>query len=102
MQIGNIEEFQQGQMSKVERCKKEAERIKKGVYRMHVMIEEQCAETLDKEREKQQKQTKAADGEENSSESKQNKSVKPDLDTELEKLKSFTSRNARLVGRISL
>ena len=41
MQIGNLQEFQQQQLSKVEKRKKEEEKIKKGIYQMHVMVNDQ-------------------------------------------------------------
>ena len=50
--IGDIQEFKQQQLSKVERRKKEEEKIKKGIYQMHVMVEGQCMDTLTEECEK--------------------------------------------------
>ena len=49
MQIGNLQEFQQQQLSKVEKRKKEEEKIKKGIYQMHVMVNDQIMETFTKE-----------------------------------------------------
>lgn len=39
MQIGNVQEFMQGQMSKVKMRQEQEKQIKKAIYQMHVMVE---------------------------------------------------------------
>ena len=50
--MGEMREFKQQQLSKVEKRKKEDEKIRKGVSQMHSMIQSSCMETLDEETKK--------------------------------------------------
>lgn len=94
MNIGNIEEFKQQQMSKVERRKKEDEKIKKGIYQMQVMIDSECMETLTKECEKNGKQTAGTQSEENGTKREQSESKKTDIQSALEKMVATTGNKA--------
>ncbi len=91
MLIGDYKEFKQGQLNKVERCKKEAERIKKGVYQMHVMVENECTETLDKEQQQAQEKVERTDKDGQGNEKKQ-KTYKTDLNGEMEKMLAAANR----------
>lgn len=86
MKIGNIQEFQQQQLSKVEKRKKEDEKIKKGIYQMQVMIDSECMETLTKECEKNGKQTADAQSEEKGAEGEQKENKKADIQSEMKRL----------------
>ena len=86
MQIGNIREFQQQQLSKVEKCKKEEERIKRGIYRTKVMIDSQCSETFSKECERNRKRADSAKEEKDSKGEKQQNFEQLDIQEEMEKM----------------
>lgn len=94
MNIGNIQEFQQQQMSKVEKRKKEDEKIKKGIYQMQVMIDSQCMETFTKECEKNEKRTADTQSEEKETGKEQQESKKTDIQTELKKMIAATGNKA--------
>lgn len=58
MKIGDMQEFQTSQLTKVERRKEEEKQIKKGVYQMQVLIDSQQEELFDKEIERSRERTK--------------------------------------------
>ena len=84
--IGDIQEFKQQQLSKVERRKKEEEKIKKGIYQMHVMVEGQCMDTLTEECEKGGKGTAGTKVKENQDTASQKEGAKTDPHTEMERM----------------
>lgn len=94
MQIGNMDEFRIGQLSKVEKRKEEDKKIKKGIYQMHVMVEGEYMDTLNKEQEKIRRRQEAAKGEREGAETEkkteqtteQTTEQKADIQTEVEKL----------------
>lgn len=92
MLIGDYKEFRQGQLNKVERCKKEAERIKKGIYQMHVMVESECTKTLDKEQQQAQKEVERTEKDGQGKGEKQ-KTYKTDLNGEMEKMLAAANRS---------
>ena len=49
MQIGDMQQFRESQLSKVERRRQEERQIKKGIYQMQMLIDCQEMETFDKE-----------------------------------------------------
>ena len=85
MVIGDMKEFRLSQMSKVERCKKEAERIKKVIYRAKVMIDNSCTETLSGECDKNQHPDRNVQSEDRA-EQKKTETRKPDIMQEMEKM----------------
>lgn len=85
MVIGDMKEFQLSQMSKVERCKKEAERIKKGIFQTKVMIDNACTETLSGECDKNQNPDRNVQKEDGAKE-RQKTTRKPDIMQEMEKM----------------
>lgn len=94
MVIGDMQEFRQQQLAKAEKRKKEDEKIKKGIYQMHVMVEGQCMDTFTKECEKNGTAgTKAGEGE---TESGAEENKKTDVRTEMERMFAAGSRNAGL------
>ena len=95
MQIGNMEEFRAQQLTKVEKRKKEDERIRKGVYQMHAMIEAQSTETFLKERDRVEKQPEQEKTETEKAETKK-EGKKTDVKTEIEKMLSVGARFASL------
>ena len=97
MQIGSLREFKQQQLMKVEKRKKEDERIRKGVSQMHSMIQSSCMETLDEECKKEEKRNVRMTEAENASGEKDGRSgreKKTDGKTEMEKMMSMGLRNA--------
>lgn len=94
MLIGDMQEFRQQQLSKVERRKKEDEKIKKGIYQMHVMVEGQCMDTLTKECEKNG--TAGAKPEEGGEKNGTRENRKTDARTEMERMMAAGSRSAGL------
>lgn len=99
MIIGDMKEFREQQMGKVEKRKKEDERIKKGVYQMHAMIEAQATETFCKECDKREKQTDTEKAESEKEDAKR-EGRKTDVKTEIEKMLSVGSRFANLNRQI--
>ncbi|MDE5910150.1 MAG: hypothetical protein K2H52_15615 [Lachnospiraceae bacterium] len=95
MQIGNMDDFRQQQLGKVEKRKKEDERIRKGVYQMHAMIEAQSTETFFKECDKTEKQPEQEKSETEKAEAKKD-GRKTDVKTEIEKMLSVGARFANL------
>lgn len=95
MQIGNMDAFRAQQLTKVEKRKKEDERIRKGVCQMHAMIEAQSTETFLKEHDKVEKQPEQEKTETEKAETgKEGK--KTDVKTEIEKMLSVGARFANL------
>ena len=96
MKIGNVQNFMEKQMSKVEQRKEEEKKIKKGIYQMQVMLDSQCMETLMKECDKAEaKRTNEKKGsEDTSNESKENK--RTDAQTEMEKMLSAARKGIAL------
>lgn len=88
MQIGNLQEFQQQQLSKVEKRKKEEEKIKKGIYQMHVMVNDQLMETFTKECDKNDAKTENAKPKDNPSENgpRESRHGKTDPQAEMKRL----------------
>lgn len=97
MQIGNMDEFRIGQLSKAEKRKEEDKKIKKGIYQMHVMVEGECMDTLNKEQEKIRRRQEAAKGEREGAETEkkteQTPEQKADIRTEVEKLLSMGNKH---------
>ncbi|MDE7445502.1 MAG: hypothetical protein K2N15_07365 [Lachnospiraceae bacterium] len=91
MLIGNMTEFREQQLGKVEKRKKEDERIRKGVYQMHAMIEAQSTETFFKECDKTAKQNDTEKAESEKADAK-GEGRKTDVKTEIEKMLSVGSR----------
>lgn len=91
MQIGNMKEFREQQLGKVEKRKKEDERIRKGVYQMHAMIEAQSAETFFKECDKTEKQNDTEKAESEKADANREEK-KTDVKTEIEKMLSVGSK----------
>lgn len=96
MKIGNIQQFKESQLSKVERRKEEEKQIKKGIYQMQMMIDCQNMETFDKECEKSKERTgdsriKAAEAAEESREMQ-----KTDNNTEMEKMLAVVGKGIGL------
>ncbi len=97
MQIGDLREFKQQQLTKVEKRKKEDERIRKGVSQMHSMIQSSCMETLDEEAKRSRERTSPEKAENDSAGedgSKSGRDKKSDSRTEMEKMMSMGLRNA--------
>ncbi|MCM1136063.1 MAG: hypothetical protein NC400_10860 [Clostridium sp.] len=86
MEIGNMQEFRQQQLDKVRKRKEEEKRIKKGIYQMHVMVDNQCMETFEKEQKKVEEKAQNAKTGENSSEGAAKENKKKDIQTEIEKM----------------
>lgn len=97
MQIGNMDEFRIGQLVKAEKRKEEDKKIQKGIYQMHVMVEGECMDTLNKEQEKIRRRQEAAKGEKEGTETEkkaeQKTEQKMDIQTEAEKLLSMGSKH---------
>lgn len=94
MQIGNVQEFMQGQMSKVKMRQEQEKQIKKAIYQMHVMVESQAMETLDEESKKRESGVKESGQKEQGAESEKAKQGKTDAKTEMEKMLSTARRIA--------
>ena len=95
--MGELREFKQQQLSKVERRKKEDEKIRKGVSQMHSMIQSSCMETLDEEAKKSKERSSSEKVQsENTSEGekKNGRDKKTDGKAEMEKMMSMGLRNA--------
>lgn len=93
MVIGDIKEFQQGQLSKLEHWKKQEKRIKKGIYQMHIMIDSECTKTFTRENKADKKQTKGTQKEKQGKEEKQSGYTKTDLRCEMEKMLASANQN---------
>lgn len=97
MQIGSMREFKQQQLLKVEKRKKEEERIRKAESQMHSMIQSSCMETLDEETKRSRERTspeKVQNENTGEGERKAGKDKKTDSKTEMEKMMSMGLRNA--------
>jgi len=97
MQIGSMKEFKQQQLTKVERRKKEEEKIRKGVSQMHSMIQSSCMETLDEECKRSRERTspeKVQSENTGEGERKAGRDKKTGSRTEMEKMMSMGLRNA--------
>ena len=94
--MGEMREFKQQQLSKVEKRKKEDEKIRKGVSQMHSMIQSSCMETLDEETKKSRERVSERVTNENKGESgeKPGKDKKTDGKAEMEKMMAMGLRNA--------
>lgn len=86
MEIGNMQEFRLQQLDKVRKRKEEEKRIKKGIYQMHVMVDNQCMETFDREHKKVEEKAENVKNGENGSEGKTRENKKKDIQTEIEKM----------------
>lgn len=95
MQIGDMAAFREQQLGKVEKRKKEDERIRKGVYQMHAMIEAQSTETFFKECDKTEKQNNNEKAESEKTDARR-EDKKSDVKTEIEKMLSVGARFANL------
>ncbi len=93
MGIGNIREFQQSQLSKVERRKQEEKQIKKGVYQTKMMIQSQNMETLDKESKRSKARTELSRTEAKETQTKEQNRRKTDVHTEMKKMLSVMPKN---------
>lgn len=96
MEIGNMKEFREQQLGKVEKRAKEEKRIKKGIYQMHAMIEAQSTETFFKECDKTAKQTDGEKAKDENTDAQRRENKKKDVKTEIEKMLSVGSRFANL------
>lgn len=96
MEIGNMQEFRAQQLDKVRRRKEEEKRIKKGIYQMHVMVDNQCMETFEKEHKKVEEKTEGAKTEENAAEGNKKENKKKDIQTEIEKMLAVGGKNVSL------
>ncbi len=96
MNIGNIREFQQSQMSKVERRKEEEKLIKKGVYQTKMMIRSQNMETLDEESKKSKERTELSRTKNQEAATKEQTRKKTDVHTEMKKMLSVSPKNIAL------
>ena len=94
--MGEMREFKQQQLSKVEKRKKEDEKIRKGVSQMHSMLQSSCMETLDEETKKSRERVSERVTNENKGESgeKPGKDKKTDGKAEMEKMMAMGLRNA--------
>ncbi len=86
MEIGNIQEFRQQQLDKVRKRKEEEKKIKKGIYQMHVMVEDQCMETFDREHKKVEEKAQDVKNGEGGLEGNTKENKKKDIQTEIEKM----------------
>lgn len=93
MGIGNIKEFQQSQMGKVERRKEEEKQIKKGIYQTKMMIQSQTTEIFDKERERSRARTELSREEAEQAKTKEQTRRKTDVHTEMKKMLSTAPKN---------
>ncbi len=94
--MGELREFKQQQLSKVEKRKKEDERVRKAVAQMHSMIQSSCMETLDEETKKSRERVSERVTNDNKGESgeKSGKDKKTDGKAEMEKMMAMGLRNA--------
>ncbi len=101
MLIGDLNEFKQQQLGKVEKRKKEEERIKKGIYQMHVMVNDQCMETFMKEHKKAEANGDEPNAKDDHSkpENPKNSSQKTDARTEMERMLSAGIKIASGIGQ---
>lgn len=93
MDIGNIRDFKQSQLTKVEQRKEEEKLIKKGVYQTKMMIQNQNMETLDKEMKRSQDRTQLSRSEAEKTNTQQQTRKKTDVHTEMKKMLSVTPKN---------
>lgn len=96
MEIGNMQEFRAQQLDKVRRRKEEEKRIKKGIYQMHVMVDNQCMETFEKEHKKVEEKVENAQTGEKGPEGKTKEGKKKDIRTEMEKMLAAAGKNVSL------
>jgi len=92
MIIGNIQEFKESQLGKVERRKQQDKQIKKGIYQMQMLIDCQNMETLDKESEKSKERTEISRSEGKKTETPKQEQKKTDIHTEMKKMMSVTKQ----------
>ena len=90
MQIGDMQQFRESQLSKVERRRQEERQIKKGIYQMQMLIDCQEMETLDKEAKRSQERTEVSRMEQKKAEGqgREQENKKTDVHTEMEKMLS--------------
>ena len=93
MQIGDMQQFRENQLLKVERRKQEEKQIKKGIYQMQMMIDCQNMETFDKEAEKSKERTEVSRMEQKRAESQDQEHKKTDVHTEMEKMMSVVGKS---------
>ncbi len=99
MRVGEMREFKEQQLGKVKKRQEEEKKIKKGIYQMHVLVEDECMETLSKEREKTEKKVEDVRSEEKKAAPDQRKDQKTDSQTPLERMMALggqTSLKAKL------
>lgn len=96
MQIGDMQQFKQSQLSKVERRKQEEKRIKKGIYQMQMLIDCQNMETFDKEAQKSKERTELSRMEQEKAESQGQERKKTDVQTEMEKMLSVAGKSMNI------
>ena len=77
---------------------KEEEKIKKGIYQMHVMVEGQCMDTLTEECEKGGKGTAGTKVKENQDTASQKEGAKTDPHTEMERMFAAGRRAAGMLN----
>lgn len=93
MKIGDLQEFQQGQLSKVERRKREEKQIKKGIYQTQVMIDCQNMETLEKESERSRERTELSRQKSSEAQVQKQGKKRTDVHTEMKKMMSVAKPN---------
>ncbi len=92
MKIGNIQEFKEAQLGKVERRKQEEKQIKKGIYQMQMLIDCQSTEIFDKESERSKERTEASQAENKETGTQKQEHKKTDIHTEMKKMMSVTKQ----------
>lgn len=92
MKIGNIQEFKEAQLGKVERRKQEEKQIKKGIYQMQMLIDCQSTEIFDKESERSKERTEASRTENKETGTQNQDHKKTDIHTEMKKMMSVTKQ----------
>lgn len=92
MKIGNIQEFKEAQLGKVERRKQEEKQIKKGIYQMQMLIDCQSTEIFDKESERSKERTEASRAENKETGTQKQEHKKADIHTEMKKMMSVTKQ----------
>lgn len=100
MEIGNIKEFKEQQLGKVEKRKKEDQKIKKGIYQMQVMIDAQDMETFTKERERAERRTSRETARTDKPDAGNKESKRTDARTEMEKMLSAGSKFIHMNSKI--
>ncbi len=92
MNIGNIQEFKESQLGKVERRKQQDKQIKKGIYQMQMLIDCQNMETFEKESEKSKERTEISRSEGQKTETPKQEQKKTDVHTEMKRMMSVTKQ----------